>query len=55
LPRVDRAPAFEAERREIASGWRAALLDDDVTIIERLHLAAANHADAEILEFRRDD
>jgi hypothetical protein len=43
---------FEAARREIVGGWRAALVDDDVTILERQAMAAANHARGQVLAFR---
>ena len=52
LPRVRERRPFEDERREIVGGWRAAMLDDDLTVVDRIHLAAANHADAEVVEFK---
>lgn len=53
LPRVPARLPFEADRRAIAGGWdvEACVIEDGLTVFDRIQQAAANHAEAEVLLF----
>lgn len=44
---------FEDDRRAIAGGWdvEGCLVEDGLTVFDRIQLAAANHAEAEVIPF----
>lgn len=53
LPRVSARPPFEADRRAIAGGWdvEACVIEDGLSVFDRIQQAAAHHAGAEVIPF----
>lgn len=53
LPRVPVRGPFEDQRRVIAGGWdvEAFVVEDGLTVFDRIQQAAANHAGAEVIPF----